>query len=151
MSHGFLQSRLQATFRKFYGCYNDLVCQYNLCLGQMLWYVSYQSLSHFWYTDLDYGSNRLPELELGFTAGVTGRQGILTPPRHLIPSLVYPEVRVCSVLGFVFPAGFLILITVRYSCYLFKKLSFSIFFLPTHRESHHMFICPVVLLQTRKW
>jgi hypothetical protein len=71
--------------------------------------VSYQSLSRFWYTDFDYG---LPKLELGLTAGVTGRQGMLTPPRHLIPSLVFPEVSVCSVLGFVFPTGFMRLITV---------------------------------------
>jgi hypothetical protein len=36
MSQGFLQSRLQAAFRKFNGRYNDLVCQYNLSFGQML-------------------------------------------------------------------------------------------------------------------
>jgi hypothetical protein len=36
MSKGFLQSRLQAAFRKFYGRYNDLACQYNLPLGQIL-------------------------------------------------------------------------------------------------------------------
>jgi hypothetical protein len=36
MSQGFLQSRLQAAFHKFYGRYNDLVCQYSLSLGQML-------------------------------------------------------------------------------------------------------------------
>jgi hypothetical protein len=29
-------SRLQAAFRKFDGWYNDLVCQYNLSLGQIL-------------------------------------------------------------------------------------------------------------------
>jgi hypothetical protein len=33
--------------------------------------VSYYMLSRFWYTDLDYVSNHLPELELGLTAGVT--------------------------------------------------------------------------------
>jgi hypothetical protein len=36
MSQRFLQSRLQAAFRKVYGRDNDLVCQYNLSLGQML-------------------------------------------------------------------------------------------------------------------
>jgi hypothetical protein len=36
------------------------------------------------FTDLDYGSNRLPELKLGLTAGVTGWQEMFTPPRHLI-------------------------------------------------------------------
>jgi hypothetical protein len=33
-------------------------------------------------TDLDYGSYRLPDLEMGFTAGFTGGQGMLTPPTH---------------------------------------------------------------------
>jgi hypothetical protein len=55
--------------------------------------------------------------EMGHTAGATGRQGMLTPPRHLIPPLVFPEVRVCSILGFVFPTGFMRLITFRYLCY----------------------------------
>ena len=36
MSQGFQQSRLQAAFRKFYSRYNDLVCAYNLSLGNML-------------------------------------------------------------------------------------------------------------------
>jgi hypothetical protein len=36
MSQGFQLSRLQAAFRKFYGCYNDLICPYNLFLGHML-------------------------------------------------------------------------------------------------------------------
>jgi hypothetical protein len=44
--------------------------------------------------DLDYGSYRLPNLEMGLTVDVTGQQGILTPPRHLILPLIYSEVRV---------------------------------------------------------
>jgi hypothetical protein len=64
------------------------------CMPNPLWYVSYQSLSRSWYIDLDYGSDRLPDLELGLTAGVTGRQVMLTPPRHLIPPLVFPGVHV---------------------------------------------------------
>jgi hypothetical protein len=48
MSQGFLQSRLQAALRKFYGRYNDLVCKCNLPLSQMQSdVVSYQSLSRF--------------------------------------------------------------------------------------------------------
>jgi hypothetical protein len=35
-------------------------------------------------------------IEMGLTAGATGRQGILTPPRHLIPPPVFPGVRVSS-------------------------------------------------------
>jgi hypothetical protein len=33
-------------------------------------------------------------LEIGFMAGVTCQQEMLTPPWHLIPSLIYSEVRV---------------------------------------------------------
>jgi hypothetical protein len=95
MSQGFLQSRLQATFRKFYVRYNDLVCPYNLPLDHMLSDVSYQSLSCSWHTDLDYYSYRLPNLEIGLTAGVTFGEGMLVPSRHLIPSLIYSEVLVC--------------------------------------------------------
>ena len=36
MLQGFMPSRLKSAFRKFYGRYNDLVCHYNLPLGQML-------------------------------------------------------------------------------------------------------------------
>ena len=33
--------------------------------------------------------------------GVIGQQGMPTPPTHLIPTLVYPGVRVCHALIFV--------------------------------------------------
>jgi hypothetical protein len=36
MSQGFQLFRLQAAFRKLYGRYNDLICPYNLSLGNML-------------------------------------------------------------------------------------------------------------------
>jgi hypothetical protein len=52
--------------------------------------------------DLDYGLYHLPELELWLTAVVTGQQRMLTLPRNLIPSLIYPEVRVCPILNFIF-------------------------------------------------
>ena len=94
MSQGFQLSRLQAAFRKFYGLYNDLICSYNLSLGHMLSDVSYQSLSRPWHTDLDYGSYRLSNLEIGLTAGVTGQQGMLTPPWHLILPSHLSEIRV---------------------------------------------------------
>jgi hypothetical protein len=55
-----------------------------------VWCVSYQSWSRSWYTGLDYGMCRLPELELGITAGMTSRQGMFTPAKHLIPPLIYP-------------------------------------------------------------
>jgi hypothetical protein len=37
-------------------------------------------------------------LVIGLTAGVTGQQGMLTPPWHLIPSLVFPAVCVSQML-----------------------------------------------------
>jgi hypothetical protein len=59
---------------------------------------------------------RLPDLEIKFNAGVFGGQGMLTPPRHLIPPLVYPGIRVSPILWFVFPTGFMRLTAVRYTC-----------------------------------
>jgi hypothetical protein len=53
-----------------------------------------QSLSRSWHTDLDYGSYCLPDLEIGLRAGVPGREGMLTIPRHLIPPLVFQGVSV---------------------------------------------------------
>jgi hypothetical protein len=51
----------------------------------------------FWHTDCDYDLFHLPDLELGLTVSVTGGREMLTPPRHIVPHLVYPEVRVCSI------------------------------------------------------
>jgi hypothetical protein len=45
-------------------------------------------------TDFTSDCSVLPDLEMGLTAGVTGRQGMLTPSTHVIPPLVYPGVRV---------------------------------------------------------
>jgi hypothetical protein len=50
---------------------------------------------------------------LGLVTGVAGRRGMLARPGHLIPLLVYREICVCSVLGFVFPTGFMRLITLN--------------------------------------
>jgi hypothetical protein len=47
-------------------------------------------LTHWSY----YGSYHLSNVEIGLTVGVTGQQCMLTPPWHLIPPLVYSEVRV---------------------------------------------------------
>ena len=69
----------------------------------------------------DYGLFRLPDQDYGLTAGVTGQQGMLTPPRHLIPPLVCPEVRDCPTLVFVFCLGLTRLITVRYLCLYMRK------------------------------
>ena len=53
---------------------------------------------------------------------MTGQQGMLTPPRHLIPPLVCPGVRVCTTLVFVFYLGLTILITVRFLCLYIMEL-----------------------------
>ena len=47
------------------------------------------------YPKFDYGLLRLPDVDYWLKAGVTRQQGMLTPPRHLIPLLVYPGVLVC--------------------------------------------------------
>jgi hypothetical protein len=91
-----------------------------------VWCVSYQSLSCSWHTDLDYGSYRLPDLEIQITAAVTVSQGILTPPRHLIPPLVYPGVRVCPILWFVFPIELMRSSTVPYLCHFIYLFSFNL-------------------------
>ena len=44
------------------------------------------------------------EQDDGLAAGVTGQQGMLTPPGHLIPPLVCPGIRVC-ITCFVFYLG----------------------------------------------
>jgi hypothetical protein len=66
-----------------------------------VWYVSYQSLSPSWHTDLDYGSYRL----VGLTAGVTGQHGMVTPLWHLIPLMIFTEVRVRPFSWFFFYYG----------------------------------------------
>jgi hypothetical protein len=45
---------------------------------------------------------RFFKVEMGLTAGVNGQQGMLTPPWHLIPPLVFPGVRV----SLIFTVGF---------------------------------------------
>jgi hypothetical protein len=59
----------------------------------LMWFIPIVKpfLIHWFWLQL----NRLPELELGLTEGVTDGQRMLTPPRHLIILLVYPEVWTC--------------------------------------------------------
>jgi hypothetical protein len=47
-------------------------------------------------------------------AGVLGRQGMLTSLKHLIPSLIYPDVHGCPILKFVFPTRLVRLMTAPY-------------------------------------
>ena len=59
------------------------------------------SFFHIHWRSNPFGLLRLPNVDYWLTAGVTGQHGMLTHPRHLIPSLVYPGDRVCYVLIFV--------------------------------------------------
>jgi hypothetical protein len=56
-------------------------------------------------------------------AGVIGQQRMLTPPRHLIPPLVYPDVRVYPILKSVFPTGLMILMTARNLCFFIRHFN----------------------------
>jgi hypothetical protein len=58
---------------------------------------------------------------MGLTADVTGQQGMLTPPSHLIPPLVYPEVRVCQFPD-VLPTGLMRLMTFHYLCHFIRNM-----------------------------
>jgi hypothetical protein len=104
MLQGFVHSRLQTAFPNFFfSRYNKLVCQYSLPLSQMLLDVFHTKpfLTHwFWLQFVSF-----TWFWIGLTAGVTGRQGMFSPPMELIPPLVYPEVRIFPIFWFVFPTG----------------------------------------------
>jgi hypothetical protein len=89
---------LQAAFRKFFGRYCNNLSYFPIqpFVGPHVVWCFISIVNGFWHTDLDYGSYLLPNLEIGLTAGVTGRQGMLTPPWHLIPPLIYSEVCLLS-------------------------------------------------------
>jgi hypothetical protein len=100
MLQGYRESHLESSFRKFYGRYYDLVCNCRLSLAHVL-----NNLFHTicWTV--------VPMLALatgdpvclvstgGARAGVTGRQRMLAPPRHLIlPSHLSVRVALHSIL-----------------------------------------------------
>jgi hypothetical protein len=63
----------------------------------LVWFIS-KLVWPFIENDIACELLHLPDLEIGLTISVTGRHGMLTSPRHLIPLLVYPEVHVCPIL-----------------------------------------------------
>lgn len=73
----------------------------------MLYQPSGRSLQ----ADLDYGFSRLPDQDVGPTAGVTEQRKMFTFPSHLTPTLVCPGFRAYSTLNFVFFVIFFRLIT----------------------------------------
>jgi hypothetical protein len=90
-----LKGFLQLAFRKFYGRYNDLIYNYILSLSPMLSDIFHtNSLTVLDTLTLTEDNSALMIMELGLMAGVIDQQGMLTPPRHLIPPLLYPGVRV---------------------------------------------------------
>jgi hypothetical protein len=85
MSQGFPQSRLQAAFHVFYSCYSDLDCQNNLPLATCCLVCSIPIVKSF----LTHWSS-LRFLLFTWSGIRTGRQGMLTLPKHLIPPLEHP-------------------------------------------------------------
>jgi hypothetical protein len=91
MLRGYNESRLELSFRKFYGRYDNLVCDYKLPLTHML-----DDLFHTICETI------IPILALTTgnpvylfsTAGVTDQQRMLNPPWHLILPSYLSEVRV---------------------------------------------------------
>jgi hypothetical protein len=86
-------------------CKPDFHCGLFHCLNWTLILTAEFSVYLTWRTDFDSGLFRLPNLDtlilttdftfdMGPMAGATGQQGMLTPSWHLIPPLIYSEVRV---------------------------------------------------------
>jgi hypothetical protein len=100
-----------------------------------VWYVSYmyQSLSRSWHTDLDYGLYRLPNLEIGLTAGVTGLQGMLLHGTWSHLRYIQRSVYAHS------PIGLLRLITLRYFCHLYWKM-------PSASQHQTNYILPLIAI-----
>jgi hypothetical protein len=88
-------SRLESSFRKFYGRCNDLVCDCKLSLAYVLnglfRAVCWTVISILALTT---GGTVYLFSTMGNTAGVTGQQRMLTPSRHLILPLHLSKVRV---------------------------------------------------------
>ena len=112
MSQGFQMSRLQAAFQNFM-VVTTILFTHTTFLWATCCLICFITIVKLFFTlilttvhivtDLDYGSYRLPNLEKGLTAGVIDRQGMLTPPWHLIPPLICSEVRVRPFSDLYFP------------------------------------------------
>jgi hypothetical protein len=83
------------------------------------------------------------DLKLGLTLGVTDQQEVVTPPRHLIPPLVFPEVCVSLIVtmscciyliwALILTANFSVYLTRRsvVDCRLFCLSNLDTLILPT--------------------
>jgi hypothetical protein len=85
MLQGFLQSRFMSVFCKFSGSCNNLVYNYKLSLGQMLYDVFHTASEVVLGTLTLTADNSAYIFKKQFTVGVTSQQGMFTPPRHLFP------------------------------------------------------------------
>jgi hypothetical protein len=81
MLQGSLQCRLQIQL----SFYRLFLPSQPVIRSNALWRVLRQSLSRSWHSDFDSRLLRIPDQNKELTAGVTGRQDMLTPCRHLIP------------------------------------------------------------------
>jgi hypothetical protein len=93
MLQGYDESRLKSPFCKFYGRYNDLVCnyKYHWLICWMICFILFVRLLFpywRWQRVIPYTFFRLRR-----TAGVTGQQKMLTPPWHPILPSHLSEVR----------------------------------------------------------
>ena len=88
MKQEYRKSPLQPTFRKFYGRYNELVCEYSESLNEML-RCTFDS--GCWKIGANWTRNCSSLFSLtvyyGLAAGVTGQQGMLISPWHLMQPL----------------------------------------------------------------
>jgi hypothetical protein len=85
MLQNYNESRLELWFCKLNGCrYNDLV----ITGPYVEWFVSYLLLDCRFYTSFNDGLSRIPNFDKGLKVVVTGQQRLLTPPWHLIGSLL---------------------------------------------------------------
>jgi hypothetical protein len=78
MLQGFAQSYSKSAFRKFYNHLNDI--------QDFIRSVCFRPVGSFLHIEFDYELLNLPDKETRPTAGVTGQQGMLTPPWYPIPT-----------------------------------------------------------------
>lgn len=79
-----------------------------------LWRAPCRLVCRSWHNGFNYVYLRLLHQDVGFMTGFIGRQGILTPPMHLISPLMYPGIRVWPNAGPLLRIGVRRLITVFY-------------------------------------
>lgn len=92
--------------------------------------------------------------DIRLTAYVAGQHGMLTPPRHLVPPLVCPGVRVCPSLDLVFSIGNMRMVTIPYLhlfiLHIYHNVGFQIIMIrmvPILIQLHTVYITKSILKQ----